>query len=108
KNKDYPAARVQIDLAMQQSRDKEIFEEAEEMLSEDTDTVVEVEEVAEGVGDVTDDYTMSAEMLDHAGDIYFMTGEPEKAVQFWIRALDLNPGDEKIARKVKYKTYFFE
>lgn len=105
KSKDYPAARTQIDLAMQQSRDEEIFEEAEEMVAEAGDTVVEVVEVAE---EVSNDYTMSAEMLDHAGDIYFMTGEPEKAVQFWKRALDLNPGDEKIARKVKYKTYFFE
>lgn len=102
KKKDYPAARIQIDLAIQQSRDEEIFEEAEEMVSEENDTVVEVVEEAHS------DYTMSAEMLDHAGDIYFMTGDHEQAVEFWIRALGLNPGDEKIARKVKYKTYFFE
>ncbi len=49
-----------------------------------------------------------AEILDHAGDIYFMNGEHLKAVEFWERALAADPDNEKIRRKVENRTYFFE
>ncbi len=45
----------------------------------------------------------SADVLDHAGDIYFMDGEPRKAIDFWRRALKLDPDNEKIQRKVREK-----
>lgn len=45
----------------------------------------------------------SADVLDHAGDIYFMDGEPRKAIEFWKKALTLDPDNEKIRRKVKEK-----
>lgn len=51
---------------------------------------------------------VSAEVLSHAGDIYFMSGLPEQALEFWKRAAILAPDDEMLARKVKYKTYFYE
>lgn len=51
---------------------------------------------------------MSAEVLSHAGDIYFMSGLPEQALEFWERAALLDPDDEMLARKVKYKTYFYD
>ncbi len=113
KKKDYPAARIQIDLALQQSRDEQIFEEAEEMIAEEMETEENsendnTETVMEVVEEMVEEHAMSADIYDHAGDIYFMNGEPEQAVKFWTRALELKPGDEKIARKVKYKTYFFE
>jgi tetratricopeptide (TPR) repeat protein len=44
----------------------------------------------------------------HAGDIYFWNQQPDKAVEFWKKALDLDPDNELLARKVKYKTYFHE
>lgn len=50
----------------------------------------------------------SAEIYDHAGDIYFMNGEPKEAVKFWEKALELDPDNELIQRKVKHKTYFYE
>lgn len=55
----------------------------------------------------TDD-EVPAEILDHAGDIYFMNGEHLQAVEFWERALEAEPDNEKIRRKVENRTYFFE
>lgn len=49
-----------------------------------------------------------ADILEHAGDIYFMDGEPDRAVEFWRQALEQDPDNELLARKVKHKTYFFK
>lgn len=51
---------------------------------------------------------MTAEVLEHAGDIYFMNGEPDQALEFWKEALELDPDNEMLKRKVKHKTYFFK
>ncbi len=50
----------------------------------------------------------SAELLQHAGDICFMIGEPDKALEYWQDALSLDPSDELLQRKVKFKTYFYK
>lgn len=50
----------------------------------------------------------SAEIYDHAGDIYFMNGEPKEAVKFWEKALELDPDNKLIQKKVRHKTYFYE
>ena len=50
----------------------------------------------------------SPELLEHAGDIYFMDGEPDQALEFWKSALKLDPDNELLGRKVKHKTYFFK
>lgn len=50
----------------------------------------------------------SAELYHHAGDIYFMMGEPERALDFWKEALEMDSDDELLQRKVKYKTYFYK
>lgn len=50
----------------------------------------------------------AAELNSHAGDIYFMCGEPEKALEFWEKALKLDPNDELLRKKVKHKTFFYE
>ncbi|MDE6345763.1 MAG: tetratricopeptide repeat protein [Muribaculaceae bacterium] len=51
---------------------------------------------------------LSAEYYTHAGDIYFWNQMPDEAVEFWKKALELDPDNELLARKVKYKTYFHE
>ncbi len=58
--------------------------------------------------DESDNDDLSSEMLEHAGDIYFMVREPEKALAFWKRALALDPDNELLRRKVTHKTYFYE
>ena len=50
----------------------------------------------------------SAEVLEHAGDIYFMNGEPDLALEFWEKALKINPDSEMLKKKVTHKTYFFK
>jgi hypothetical protein len=37
-----------------------------------------------------------------------MTGEPDKALEYWEKALKLEPDNELLAKKVKYKTFFYE
>lgn len=54
------------------------------------------------------DEDASAEILEHAGDIYYMCGEPEKAKEFWKRALKLAPDNELLARKVKTGAYLYK
>ena len=50
----------------------------------------------------------SSDLFDHAGDIYFMDGQPEKAVDFWKKALTLSTDDQLIKRRVKYKRFFYK
>ena len=47
-----------------------------------------------------------AEILEHAGDIYFMDREPAEAVEFWKKALKLDPGNESLKLKVKNKNIY--
>lgn len=114
KKKNYPEARVYIDRVLDlyglmpaadgdsdgevnlDNIDPEAFEQGE----------IEIEEVEV---DADDDLSeISADVYDHAGDIYFMTGEPAQALEFWKKALEFDPGNELINKKVTHKTYFFE
>lgn len=51
---------------------------------------------------------MSAEIFDHAGDIYFWNQLPKEAIEFWKKALELEPDNELIKKKVRDGTYHFE
>ncbi len=74
---------------------------------EQAENATEIIEEATAVGTEESDQA-SADVFDHAGDIYFMTGEPEQALSFWKRALELDPDNELIQKKVKHKAYFYE
>lgn len=50
----------------------------------------------------------SADVLSHAGDIYYMNGEPERALEFWQQALELDPDNSLLKKKVQHRTHFFE
>lgn len=50
----------------------------------------------------------TAELYEHAGDIYFMLREPAMALVFWKKALAIEPENALLQKKVKYKTYFYE
>jgi cytochrome c-type biogenesis protein CcmH/NrfG len=43
-------------------------------------------------------------MLQHAGDIYFMAGHTEEAIEFWEMGLSVNPQNRELQRKVKNRT----
>lgn len=49
-----------------------------------------------------------ADVLHHAGDIYYMNGDHKAAVEFWERALKLEPDNKLLQKKVKNKTHFYE
>ncbi|MDE6207145.1 MAG: tetratricopeptide repeat protein [Muribaculaceae bacterium] len=99
KKKDYKKARELIDRAL----DAYVVI-AKDTIMSDEDVVVEDAPDADDV----DVPTPTAEIYDHAGDIYFMNGEPDEALEFWKQAAALAPDDEKIKKKILHKTYFFE
>jgi len=45
-----------------------------------------------------------ADVLDHAGDIYFMNREVGKAVDFWEKALKLDPDNHHLKKKIRQRT----
>ena len=47
-------------------------------------------------------------LLEHYGDILWFNDEKEAAVEQWIKALDMDPDNELLHRKVKDKTYYEE
>ncbi len=49
-----------------------------------------------------------SEVLDHAGDIYFMNREVNKAVDFWEKALKLNPDNKILKKKIRQRSPFVE
>ena len=54
------------------------------------------------------DDSPSGDLLDHYGDILFMTGEHDAAVEQWEKALKLLPDNDVLKRKVKHKTILFK
>ncbi|MDH6534775.1 tetratricopeptide (TPR) repeat protein [Parabacteroides sp. PM5-20] len=54
------------------------------------------------------DKTNSYELVDHYGDILYMTGDPEKAVEQWIRAKEMGKESEVLDRKIIEKIYIEE
>ena len=45
-------------------------------------------------------------LLEHYGDILWFNNEPEAAIEQWTKALELEPENELLQRKVKNKTYY--
>lgn len=54
------------------------------------------------------DGTPSAELYSHYGDILFMNRMVDEALDYWKKALELEPDNELLQRKVKHKTFFFK
>lgn len=48
----------------------------------------------------------SSDIIEHYGDILFMTGDKDEAVKQWEKALELSPDSEILKRKVENKTYY--
>lgn len=57
---------------------------------------------------IENDDDPSSELYDHAGDIMFMNRQPDEALDYWKAALDLDPDNDLLQRKVKHKTYFYK
>ncbi|MDR2774199.1 MAG: tetratricopeptide repeat protein [Tannerella sp.] len=50
----------------------------------------------------------NAELIDHYGDILYMSGEKEKAVELWVKAKEAGKNNTTLNRKIAEKTYFEE
>jgi len=51
------------------------------------------------------DSVFSSEVLEHAGDIYAMCGDIDKALLYWRQALEKDPKNKMLKRKTKKKKY---
>jgi predicted negative regulator of RcsB-dependent stress response len=51
------------------------------------------------------DKTNNPELFDHYGDILYMTGDKEKAVQQWIKAKEAGKSNNTLERKIAEKIY---
>ena len=51
------------------------------------------------------DKTQSFELVDHYGDILFMTGEKDKAVEQWKKAKEMGKVSEVLDRKIAEEKY---
>jgi tetratricopeptide (TPR) repeat protein len=54
------------------------------------------------------DITNSAELVDHYGDILYLSGEKEKALEQWNKAKELGKNSATLDRKISEKAYFEE
>lgn len=52
---------------------------------------------------------LSAEVLEHYGDVLYKTNEPEKALEYWIKAKEKGDSESKtLDKKIETKTYISE
>lgn len=125
KRGEYDEAKKQIDYAIDAAidarKDTEGYQQdvadgvisQEEAESDDNSVLLSAEERAERrARNIEQAIKYSPEMwktfYEHAGDIAFFRKDVEAAVDYWTRALEIDPDDELLARKVKNRTYFFE
>ncbi len=54
---------------------------------------------------VQNDTTRNSVILEHAGDIYIMEGDVETALKYWQEALQQDPKNKLLRRKIKRKKY---
>ena len=47
-------------------------------------------------------------IVEHCGDIYFMNGETEKAVEYWLKAKEIGSESKTIEQKIQQKRYIPE
>ncbi len=104
KMKDYEGARREIDEALR------IYSESQyedSVLSEPDSVAMQPDEAEMGEEVVQEPLPepeqVSADIYDHAGDIYYMCGRKEEALRFWELALALDPNNPTIKKKVKTK-----
>lgn len=53
-------------------------------------------------------YTKSSELVDHYGDILFMSGDKEKALEQWKKAKEMGKESDVLDRKIAEGTYIEE
>lgn len=100
KKKDYTLAKQYIDMTLN------LYGVGPAAESADSTTAAAAAAAAAAFSNVSDK-EIGPEIYEHAGDIYFMCQEPQKALEYWEKAAALDPDNKTLARKVKHRTYFF-
>lgn len=108
KKKDYNMAKQYIDITLNLFKGSNVKDEEMEVEVGENNSQIQAEAIEIVQEDNIEEEGISADVYEHAGDIYFMCGEPDKALDFWIQALALDPENELLCRKVKHKTYFYK
>ena len=57
---------------------------------------------------IANDSTLSDVVLEHAGDIYSMNGDNDKALEYWNKAAAKGEGSATLQKKIKLKKYVKE
>ncbi|MCM1109176.1 MAG: tetratricopeptide repeat protein [Clostridium sp.] len=73
-----------------------------------TEARVYIDRVMEGEGDVVESKegeSASADVTEHAGDIYFMCGDVDKALYYWRLAEEKGSTSTVLKKKIKQKKY---
>ena len=47
-------------------------------------------------------------IVEHCGDIYFMTGDAEGALKYWKKALEMGSESKTLKQKIEKKKYIAE
>lgn len=50
----------------------------------------------------------SAALLEHYGDVLFMTGDIDEALEYWNKALEKGSDSKTLHQKIKDKKYYEE
>ena len=119
KRRDYKDARTYIDKALRILLSSVAVTDSvdSELAEVDSIAVVADSAVMDSIGvpafdlveDDSFDENIGNDILEHAGDIYYMCGFPDEAVRFWQRAAALRPEDsELLERKIKVRAYLFK
>lgn len=106
---EYEEAKTLIDRALALYSDSvsadtalvEVVNEIPADLSAEADSTGTVEEFVAEETEITEE--PSAEVFDHAGDIYFMCGQIDRAVEFWKQAEALEPENKIFRQKIKHR-----
>lgn len=101
--KEFSDAKKYIDLALENSRQDSIGIDSAG-LSQDSTKVEQTDTLAE-LDTLDQEYALSADVVEHAGDIYFHVGEVEKAVEFWTKALEMGSENALLPEKIKRRKY---
>lgn len=55
---------------------------------------------------IRSDDNPSAEVLEHYGDVLYKLNDPAGALEYWIKARDKGPSNEKLEKKIAEKKYY--
>lgn len=109
KKGDFEGAKEQIDRTIsltELDNAMDSIDSAIKVVEQDSDQNIDrtEEDAISATDDIEPELIGSADLYDHAGDIYYRCGDVIKAVEFWNKALERKPDDaDVIKQKIKHR-----